>query len=534
MLFVGKYRRSLAILKESVAECCSPNKGWLPLAACIFLIVLVLSVLAKIDQQKLPAEENELTGLTILKRLENDLAKENAVIHQFDSKIVALLDSIEATKLLVKHTQTKKFSKLWRSKLQTIKNYTEIPIFQFNQIPTFPTDNRSLDSLIIFYNQLHTERAKTQAADSESGVSLSQTLIQVRLAILTSLDSMLRLSPPGHNYPLSPSLINRLNSLLKSRDEAANRYELMLHQYQSSFDQLPKQLVTSIELTEAKPLKPLTNRNLSRSPFRFAVISFLLSLLISLLIIYYKKYRFPFVLRTADLTSNDQAHFHVWTDIDSKRNLLNLIKSNSWSAGTIVNITALTYSSYPKELQENLIEPLLKTGVRVVLIHLAPMGDELEVYKDRKFLQDYVRDPSVHIEEIVHRDRALPLDHIFFSPPSLKAKQENSLLVSDDSYWSLQRSLLSERFKFLLQVLKNDHYYVLILQPPPIDPVYFPLYLSCSDMYLNIFKYNACNRRSAEKIARQGAGQDKKTINILDKSTIYKQLNQRKHEKNSH
>lgn len=531
MLFSRNYRREWAILKESIVECCSPHRGWPALSLCIFLSFLVLSIWIKTPERKALTEESMEGNISSLEKLEDRLATENAIIEKFDNQINILLDSIEITQTQAKREHIEKPTSLLQKKLQTIKKYAQAPLSQFNQIPTFLTNTPSLDHLIASYNQLQIDRAKSGSSTIKTDLPLGSTLTQVQSAILKSLDSMLKKDLATLEHPIPHDLTRKLNRLFALREEATKQYEQLLNRYRSSFDLLPQQ-IASTDITENKQLIALKKRGFS-SHLWFAFIPSMITLVIGIAIIYCKKHRFARVIRLEDMANNNKTHLHVWTDAYSKKSLLVLLKAGTSSVGTTISITTLDHSTYRQELHENLIDPLLEVGTKLLLIDLSPTEQDLSTYKEHKFLQDYIRNPAIHIEEIIHRDKHLPLDRIFFSPLLSKAAYDNSPSAWDDAYWLLQRSLISDRFKILLNVLKSEQYCVLILQPPPVEPLYFPLYLSCNDVYLNIFKYKVSDRKFAKKIVAQTTSAEKKTINILDKSATYKQFNNSKHEKNN-
>lgn len=423
-------------------------------------------------------------------------------------------------------------------KIESILRYLKTPLNQFNQLPAYFINDAALEEQVRSYNDELASLQKTYKEKSPYDVSYFKPLERLRDDLIAKLEAekkglltankkrqpkRVRVEQPSRRLL---AMFNERDSIVETYSDQLERYQKKLSQTQVNdlMDSLATPQVQKAELTafnrvflQKKVYKPLLNTSL------------LVMLLgtIPFFVIFFRKYRSPFIERFEDLEMPDAAKSsQIELNKNVNRELVafnyeQLIKEvGRLAAGRHSLLTCYSAGADGEgaEMSMQLGALLAKLGNEVLYIDLSNPLDQSYLRGTYTYqLAEFIGNAEHIIKELLQAAKKQPNSQIIVK--LVQSFQDEPATPESRDYWILQRFFANPQLKEMLLTFKQHFPYIVISTPDFLTLDSSLLVVPFEDMNIHVFKAGVTSRKSANLLCKLNGGEPAPIINVIDFST---------------
>ncbi|WP_134089926.1 hypothetical protein [Olivibacter sp. XZL3] len=481
------------------------------------------------------------TSKSALLLLEDSLSATNSLLLQLNRTIDRQMQTEKKTVGLPQESPVNLISntnkRLIIKKIEAILRYLKTPLNQFNQLPAYFINNAALEQQIRSYNDELANLQKTYREKSPYDVSYFKPLERLRDDLIAKLESekkgLLKANKkrqPKRARVEQPS--EKLLAMLNKRDSIVETYSGQLERYQKKLSQTQvNDLMDSLATPQVQraEFSAFNRVFLQGNVYKPLLNTFLLILLLGMIpffVIFFRKYKSPFIERFEDLEMLDPAkNSQVELNKNVNRELIafnyeQLIKAVGHLAAdghSLLTCYSAGADSEQSAISLQLGSLLAKLGNDVLHIDFCDQLDCSNLRGAYAYdLVEFINNAERIKSDLLHAAKKQPHSEIIVKLVKAFRDEPGPRTAEFSDYWTLQHFFAKAELKAMLATFKEYFAYVIISTPDFLTLDSSLLVVPFEDMNIHIFKAGATTRKSANLLCKLNGSEPTPIINVID------------------
>lgn len=513
------------------------SKRWMLLSIGVFMAGIALYIL--FTPQSTPFHASETTpvladGNTLFK-LEDSISTTNEQLRQLSEVINLQLQNQKEQVTTTTNQVSDSNRQLIIKKIEAILRYVRTPLYQFNQLPTYFINNATLEKLIKDYNEEQMKVAKMYKTNNPYDSSLFKPLKSLQEHLTDQLEAertvlIRETKQPIHDQ--SPNIRETsaaLALLFDKKDSLTQIYSNQLERYEEQLDQISfTHLNGAMQSVEEKTQKTDDELRALHNPYvwLWGCILLLIAIVTPFLLIFYRKYKSPSMIRIEDIEIPDSEK-NVKLELNKNVNkeliafnyeqLIKVVDHLAKNRNALVTIYSVEAADQRRIIGLQMGALLAALGSSVLHIDLLNESDPQCRGAAHTFsVSEIITQTESIAKQVLQAAKHRLHNQVNIRVDELSLGKQNQISKELSYFWSLQHFFAKTEFKQMLATFKKHFAYIIINTPDFSELDSSLLFIPLKNINIHVFKSGTTQRKSANLVCKLHANESIPAIHIID------------------